>query len=175
MSKLKELTWENHQNAERTAFARKLMNGITPEQYHTYLYNQFIIYGSLESLADLEDIEDIRRAKRISIDLKELEYEYGFKRTKDKLKPSAVDYINYLPTLDNDELMAHVYVRHFGDMYGGQMIKKRIPFTKGAMYDFDNVEDLKTKVRTMLDDEMAEEANICFKYATKLFEELNNE
>jgi hypothetical protein len=55
------------------------------------------------------------------------------------------------------------------------MIKKRIPFTKGVMYDFDNVEDLKIKVRTVLDDEMAEEANICFKYATKLFEELNNE
>ena len=42
MSKLKELTWENHQNAERTAFARRLMGGITPEEYHTYLYNQFL-------------------------------------------------------------------------------------------------------------------------------------
>ena len=175
MSKLKELTWENHQNAERTAFARKLMNGITPEEYHTYLYNQFIIYGSLESLADLEDIEDIRRAKHIGTDLKELESEYGFKRTKDKLKPSAVEYINYLPTLDNEELLAHIYVRHFGDMYGGQMIKKRIPYTTGKMYDFEDVEILKAKVRALLNDDMAEEANISFKYATKLFEELNNE
>lgn len=174
MSKLKELTWENHQNAERTAFARKLMRDITPQEYHTYLYNQFLIYGSLESLTNLEGIEDIRRTKRIGNDLKELEKKHGLKRNKEQIQPSAVEYINYLPTLDNDELMAHIYVRHFGDMYGGQMIKKRLPFTTGTMYDFDNVEDLKMRVRSMLNDDMAEEANICFKYATKLFEELNN-
>ena len=123
----------------------------------------------------VEDIEDIRRAKHIGTDLKELESEYGFKRTKDKLKPSAVEYINYLPTLDNEELLAHIYVRHFGDMYGWQMNKKRLTYTTGKMYDFEDVEILKAKVRALLNDDMAEEANICFKYATKLFEELNNE
>ena len=65
-------------------------------------------------------------------------------------------------------------ISHFGDMYGGQMIKKRISFTEGTMYDFDDVEILKAKVRAKLCDDMADEANICFKYATKLFEELNN-
>ena len=59
-------------------------------------------------------------------------------------------------------------------MYGGQMIKKRLDFTSGTMYDFDNVEDLKMKVRSMVGEDMADEANICFKYAAKLFEELNN-
>ena len=133
-----------------------------------------MIYGSLESLTNLEGIEDIRRTKRIGIDLKELEKTQGLKRTKEQLQPSALEYINYLPTLDNDELMAHIYVRHFGDMYGGQMIKKRLDFTSGTMYDFDNVEDLKMKVRSMVGEDMADEANICFKYAAKLFEELNN-
>lgn len=173
MSKLKELTWEHHQNAERTAFARKLLNGITPEEYHTYLYNQFVIYGSLESLANLEGIEGIKRAKKMAADLKELENEYNIERTPGKIKPATGRYLNYLPTLDDEELMAHVYVRHFGDMYGGQMIKKRIPGS-GTMYDFEDVETLKTKVRSMLNDEMAEEANVCFKYATELFEELND-
>ena len=133
-----------------------------------------MIYGSLESLTNLEGIEDIRRTKRIGIDLKELEKTQGLKRTKEQLQPSALEYINYLPTLDNDELMAHIYVRHFGDMYGGQMIKKRLDFTSGTMYDFDNVEDLKMKVRSMVGEDMADEANICFKYAAKVFEELNN-
>lgn len=172
MSKLKELTWENHQNAERTAFARKLLCGITPEEYHTYLYNQFVIYGSLESLANLDEVENIKRAKKIAADLKELESEYGLKRTPDKIKPTTEKYINYLPTLDNEELMAHIYVRHFGDMYGGQMIKKRVPGS-GTMYDFDDVESLKATIRAKLNDDMAEEANICFKFATELFEELN--
>ena len=112
MSKLKELTWNNHQNAERTTFARKLLGGITPEEYHTYLYNQFVIYGSLESLANLDDVENIKRAKKIAADLKELESEYGLKRTPDKIKTTTEKYINYLPTLDNQELMAHIYVRH---------------------------------------------------------------
>lgn len=172
MSKLKELTWNNHQNAERTTFARKLLGGITPEEYHTYLYNQFVIYGSLESLANLDDVENIKRAKKIAADLKELESEYGLQRTPDKIKSITEKYINYLPTLDNEELMAHIYVRHFGDMYGGQMIKKRVPGS-GTMYDFDDVESLKEKIRAKLNDDMAEEANICFKFATELFEELN--
>ncbi len=64
-----------------------------------------------------------------------------------------------------------MYVRHFGDMYGGQMIRKRNPGS-GRMYDFDNVEELKTTVREMLHDDMAEEANRCFEFAMELFEEL---
>jgi hypothetical protein len=31
MSKLKELTWANHQKAERTEHARKLLKGMTPK------------------------------------------------------------------------------------------------------------------------------------------------
>ena len=52
------------------------------------------------------------------------------------------------------------------------MIKKRIPGS-GTMYDFDDVESLKATIRSKLNDDMADEANICFKYATELFEELN--
>jgi heme oxygenase len=56
-------------------------------------------------------------------------------------------------------------------MYGGQMIKKRNPGS-GTMYDFDNVEELKIRVRSMLSDDLAEEANRCFEFAIQLFTEL---
>jgi heme oxygenase len=75
---------------------------------------------------------------------------------------------------DKEEFLAHLYVRHFGDMYGGQMIKKRNPGS-GKMYDFNNVEELKTTVRAMLNDDMADEANTCFEFAMQLFEELEDE
>jgi heme oxygenase len=54
------------------------------------------------------------------------------------------------------------------------MIRKRNPGS-GTMYDFENVEELKTTVRSMLHDDMAEEANICFQFAMQLFEELESE
>ena len=73
---------------------------------------------------------------------------------------------------DPDKLMAHIYVRHMGDLSGGQMIARKIPGS-GTMYQFDDdVDVLKDKIRTRLDDSMADEAKICFDFATQLFKEM---
>ena len=66
-----------------------------------------------------------------------------------------------------------IYVRHMGDLSGGQMIAKRTPGA-GNMYQFDeDVDILKDKIRTRLDDSMAEEAKICFEFATELFQQMS--
>lgn len=179
MSKLKELTWENHQRAERTEHARKLLKGMTPEEYHRYLYNQYVQYAALETRANelgvLSGIEHIQRAEHIRADMFELEKQYSIERSVDLLCPVVFEYVEHVMALeDADDVLAHIYVRHFGDMYGGQMIRKRNPGS-GSMYDFENVEELKTIVRTKLRDSMADEANRCFEFAMELFEELNNE
>jgi heme oxygenase len=67
-----------------------------------------------------------------------------------------------------------MYVRHFGDMYGGAMIAKKVPGS-GMMYYFEEKEELKEKLRSLLNDDMADEANRCFEFAIRLFEELVNE
>jgi heme oxygenase len=73
---------------------------------------------------------------------------------------------------DPEKLMAHIYVRHMGDLSGGQMISKKIPGS-GTMYQFDeDVDGLKEKIRTRLDDSMADEAKIAFDFATKLFQQM---
>lgn len=177
MSKLKELTWENHQKAERTEHARKLIKGMEPEEYHRYIYNQYVQYAVLESRAKelkvLNGIEDICRASSILQDLEELEREYNIQRNTDLLCPVVGHYAAHVMTLsDHNDLLAHIYVRHFGDMYGGQMIRKRQPGS-GTMYDFKDVETLKTVVRSRLKDSMANEANRCFEFAMQLFEELS--
>jgi len=179
MSKLKELTWENHQKAERTEHARKLLKGMTPQEYHRYIYNQYVMYAALESRASqlgiLDGIEDIQRAELIRADLTELEFEHNIQRNTDLLCPVVNRYVGHVMILDNaDDLLAHIYVRHFGDMYGGQMIAKRNPGS-GKMYEFKDVEELKIKVRSMLKDDMAAEANRCFEFAMELFEELQVE
>lgn len=176
MSSLKDLTLEVHQRAERTSFASKLIKGLTPDEYYRYLYNQYMIYSILESAAErvLSDIKDIFRADRIYADLRELENEHQIENTANLLMPVVREYEKHVMNLDRNGLLAHIYVRHFGDMYGGQMIKKRNPGS-GTMYDFDNVEELKIRVRALLSDDMADEAKICFEFAIQLFTELSNE
>jgi heme oxygenase len=176
MSRLKELTLEVHKRAERSEFASKLIKGLTPEEYHKYLYNQYMIYSILEDAARrlAPDLKDIYRAEHIYADLRELEKEYAIGTTPALLMPVVRDYERHVINLDRNGILAHIYVRHFGDMYGGQMIKKRNPGS-GTMYDFDDVEELKTRVRSMLSDDMADEANRCFEFAIQLFVELQNE
>ena len=179
MSKLKELTWKNHSKAERTEHARKLLKGMTPQEYHRYIYNQYVQYAVLESRASqlgvLDGIEHIQRAEAIRTDMMELEIEHDIQRNTDLLCPVVNEYTQHVMNMENeDDILAHLYVRHFGDMYGGQMIAKRNPGS-GAMYVFEDVEELKTTVRAKLKDEMADEANRCFEFAMQLFEELGEE
>ena len=85
------------------------------------------------------------------------------------------DYLDHVKTIvdDPDKIMAHIYVRHMGDLSGGQMIKKRVP-GEGRYYQFSKpVDELKDLIRTKLNDDMADEAKICFDFATRLFQEMN--
>ena len=176
---LKELTWENHKNAERKKFASILMSGnIDPKLYYIYLTNQFYSYNVLEQLLREKgfppELYGVFRAEAIKQDMQELEELHGFVFDPMILTPSQTVYTVYLENLEYEELVAHMYVRHFGDMYGGAMIQKRVPGS-GRMYEFEDKETLKAKLRELLTDDMAEEANVCFEFAIKLFEELCDE
>ena len=73
---------------------------------------------------------------------------------------------------DPQKLMAHIYVRHMGDLTGGQMNRKRSP-VEGRYQQFDcDVNEYKDKIRAKCNDDMAAEAKICFDYATELFKEM---
>lgn len=173
---LKELTAENHKSAERKQFAKTLMSGsIDPALYYKYLTNQFYSYAMLERHLPLFELglDDIRRANLIRDDLQELEATYGFVFSGALITRSTQEYLTYCESTKNS-LIPHMYVRHFGDMYGGSMIAKRIP-GRGKMYEFKDKELLKTKVRGMLDDSMADEANKCFEFAIRLFGELESD
>ena len=177
---LKELTWENHKSAERKKFAKTLLSGsIDPALYYKYLTNQFYSYVALEYKLPLSllGLEEIRRSNLMRDDLQELEQTYGFVFDGNLLTQSTQEYITYCEELYVNNpagLIAHMYVRHFGDMYGGAIIKKCVP-GKGRMYEFNDKEDLKLKVRALLHDDMADEANACFRFAIRLFGELDDD
>lgn len=179
---LKELTWENHKKAERKGFASTLMSGkITPDLYYKYLTNQFYAYIMLEEslrVCGFGKEHPVYRATKILNDLQELEREYELVFDPALITPSITQYITHVENLEKsknlDGLIAHMYVRHFGDMYGGAMIAKKVPGS-GKMYEFEDKENLKTLLRELLNDDMADEANRCFEFAIRLFEELGNE
>src|SRR6056300_958001 len=111
---LKELTWENHKKAERKKFASVLMSGdIEPELYFKYLTNQFLMYSVLEQKIDLESLglNDIRRSSLILQDMMELGFHTG--DVNNYSLPVAKDYIQYISTMTSEQLIPHMYVRHF--------------------------------------------------------------
>ena len=176
MSNLKELTWEHHKNAERQAFVKELLGGISEERYATFLFNQHPQYNIVEMFAmalGLLDDLPIRRAPAIHEDYQEL---WGIgNANQPPLLPVVKEYMNHIMSIKDDpnKLMAHIYVRHMGDLSGGQMIAKRVP-GQGRVYQFDgDQEKIKEAIRAKINDSMADEAKICFDFATKLFQQMD--
>jgi heme oxygenase (biliverdin-producing, ferredoxin) len=177
MNNLKELTKEQHKNAERSLFVKNLLKKqITPFQYYVYLSNQFLMYSTLEHHVEesgiLRGLENIKRSLAIAKDLSELEKEHNFRPT-DVLN-STMKYMKYIYKIkeDRDKLLAHIYVRHMGDLSGGQIIKRFTPGS-GAYYEFDSdVTELKEKLREKLHDGLATEAKNCFEMISEFMEEL---
>lgn len=163
---------EKHDLAEKHPFVKLLFaGGVSPSIYAEYLLNQYLMYNHLEQLAEvaglLNGVETVKRAESILTDFKEL-------NCQAKVFKTSTDYIQYLNTISKEKLMAHIYVRHFGDLFGGQLMKKVVPGS-GSMYNFENRSALIQELRSRLNDDLAEEANIALDWALKLFSELANE
>ena len=204
MKTLKELTWEHHKEAERQKFVKVLMSGkINPEIYAIYLANQHKTYDVLEAMAMadglLDDMPEIRRAPHIKKDFDEL-WTYSWQPV---IFPTTEKYIKYVAETLMDcpeKIIAHIYVRHMGDLSGGQMIKRKIPGA-GTMYDFNfrykdgdgskkfqTIEEMKSALRLKVDsfqkysdastitenvNNVVYEARTCFNFATLLFKDID--
>ena len=172
---LRELTHEAHKSAETQPFVKILFSGkINPKLYATYLKNQHPCYEILEVCAMphglLSGMPDVRRAPAILQDFQELWTEEDGEA---QIMPSTEAYIKYILSIKDDpkKLMAHIYVRHMGDLAGGQMIAKRVPGS-GNYYKFAEPDALKAVIRERISDDMADEAIVCFKYAEDMFKDM---
>jgi len=171
---LRDLTHDAHRAAETQPFVKILFSGnIDPKLYATFLKNQHPCYDILEAYAMLSGVlnglPDVRRAGKINADFLEL-----WKEEQDPtIVPAVKRYMDHIVSIKDDpkKLMAHVYVRHMGDLAGGQMISKRVPGS-GTMYQFEDPDALKAAIRERISDDMADEAIICFGFATDMFKEM---
>ena len=189
---LKKLTESAHRKAEQSKWAQLLISGdMTNRQYGQYLYNQLQVYSALEARANELNLfskypilKKVARVNNISSDLAFFKYHTG-------LEPSTLKYMDYTTSMNEEEVLAHIYVRHFGDMHGGQIIKSKLPEpildaipidsdgTRDVdkewwtnLYTFEDKYDVIKEIRTLLTLDMADEANICFEYAMDLFHDL---
>ena len=172
---LRDLTKDAHTSAERQEFVKLLFSGsIDPQLYATFLKNQHPMYEILEVTAMphglLHGLPDIRRAPAILEDFLEL---WGDNQLQPQVCPVVNHYIDHIMRIADkpERLMAHIYVRHMGDLAGGQMISKKVPGS-GRMYQFAEPDALKAAIRERINDEMAEEAIVCFDFAKQFFIEM---
>lgn len=191
---LKKLTDSIHRKAEQTKWSQLLVSGnMTCEQYGQYLYNLLYIYSVLETKAtefgifrEHPNLSPIQRIFRLTMDR-------GWYHYESEYEPSTHEYIEYLEQCDKEQILAHMYVRHFGDMYGGQIISKNVPSPKDGLawknrdqedlpditiedytqyFKFENKSEMIKIMRGLLSDDMADEAIQGFKFAIDLFSDL---
>lgn len=177
MSSLKDLTSQKHTEAETQPFIKSIFAGKVDEnKYIDYLYQLRIIYEYLEKTGDrlgiFEGIEKLKRTRAITLDYTELS---NNQVTLNDIKNSTIDYLEYLDTIkdDKDKIMAHIYVRHMGDLFGGQALAKLLPGPNN-MFKFEDIPLLVAGIRSRLDISMADEANRAFDFNIEMIKEYND-
>lgn len=176
MTILREITNAKHREVEALPLIQTIMKGnVTKEQYVCYLFELANIYDVLETLAGncgvLSGLEGIERTNALHMDLEELNSNYHRPLTQ-----STLNYIAYLTNLaiNKDKhhlLLAHVYVRHMGDLYGGKLMARVVPGS-GRTYQFDDRPGIIKAFNEKLTIDLGDEANIAFDHFINIFTEL---
>jgi len=178
LSTLKELTADVHAEAESQPFIKSIFSGnVDKGKYADYVCQLFHVYGLMEILASKHDIfngmEDLKRAKLAQQDWTELCADPA--TTVFKIRPATLTYLQYLNSIQDNpkKLLAHVYVRHMGDLFGGQQLAKLVP-GNGHMYKFEDIPLLIKTVRSKLDVSLADEAIVAFTHNIAIIKEYND-
>lgn len=131
-----------HRQAEHTGLMSQLLKGkLSPAAYCRLLRNLHALYAALEtglarhaahpSIAPIH-LPELTRTTAIESDLRAL-HGQGWERDIE-LTPGAADYVRHLQqlTLERPALLAaHSYVRHLGDLHGGQVLGRVVSSMPG--------------------------------------------
>jgi heme oxygenase len=160
-----------HSEAERSGLMVRLLRGnIAQTEYCRLLRSLHAIYSALEQAlarnaarADLAPVclPELARTAALEDDLSVLHGE-GW-REDIAIAESAAEYVRHIELLEASQpalLAAHSYVRHLGDLYGGQMLRRVVASSFGLgdgigtrFYAFgtERVADLIARYRAGLD------------------------
>jgi len=164
---LREAVKDIHHAAERTKWSQMMISGdMRLEQYAAMLYNMHPIYTELERTG-LITKPQVLRADRVQADLDSVG------GTNHGLCLSTVYYVRHLETLDDRDRWAHIYVHYLGNMYGGQMIGRRLPGQHSHLL-FEDLDGCIAYVRSNLQDVRTDTAVSAFEWTIKVYDELHN-
>ena len=162
---LKEATALLHSKAEKMMFNQRMFRGeLSQFEYLNYLIQQSYIFQEIENRKLPHP--NLQRLSSINEDINELGG-YTFKISK-----PTTDYVVYLGDLNQSSLNAHIYLNYLALMFGGQMMKSKVPGS-GKMYEFEGeMMELIGSIRAIQNDEMADEVNKGFQYIINILDEL---
>ena len=154
-----------HRTAEQTALAQAMIRGtLDIPLYYQFVYNMREIYAAIERrIPDLPS--NIVRADQYDYDIQMMNIEHG------QIVPGVAHYVHYLETLPITDVWAHTYVHYLGNMYGGQMLKKRMPGSSRHL-DFVDVQNSIAYIRERIVDIRHEEAIRSFEWTIRIYDEL---
>ena len=166
MVSLKEAIAEKHSIAEQKKFNQRMYKGeLEKDEYLHYLIQQYYIFKEIESRKLPSD--SLTRYHNVKKDIIELG---GFIfSTLDSTK----EYIKYINSLDDNSMLPHVYLNYLALLYGGQMMKSKVPGS-GNMYEFEDKQTAIASIRAVQQDSWADEANIGLDYVIKIYDELQS-
>lgn len=164
MIPLKEAIEQKHRQAERMPFNQLMFSGkLTTNQYGVYLRQLAEIFKVLE--AENLPHPALNRSQAIQDDMAELNY------LDDVVLGSTVDYVNHLSSLTADKKLAHIYLHYLALMFGGQMMKQKVPGS-GNMYVFESMQESLRAIRQLQQDSWADEANTGLDFFIGILDEL---
>ena len=160
-----------HNAAEHTALSQMLVNGdFTAEEFVVYLSNMQIIYSKLESCGIITH-EPLKRSRLILADIKNNQQLLPHDHMPIPTLSTVYDYADYISALAPSQLWAHVYVHYLGDLYGGQIIAKALPYSC-AYLEFHDRPACISYVRSNIENCDPQQAIVAFEWVIKIYEEL---
>jgi heme oxygenase len=169
MKPLREATQEKHKQAEQMPFNQRMLRGeLSKEEYMHYILQQYMLFLQIEN--HTLPHQSLKRADRIFSDIEELTEEVSV--IDFKMLNSTGQYITHLAQLSSEDILPHIYLNYLALMFGGQMMKSKVP-SKGEMYDFDDMDECVQSIRSIQKDEWADEVNKGFQYIIDILDELD--
>lgn len=170
MIPLREATGEKHKIAESMIFNQRMVKGeLSKNEYLSYLIQQLTIFDAIE----VHELPNplLNRFNKILEDIKELS---GNDIIQTSQLESTNQYKKYLNSLTKEQILPHIYLNYLAIMFGGQIIKSKIPGS-GKMYEFDgDIREIAGSIRAIQKDEWANEVNTGFDYLINIYDELQN-
>lgn len=167
MATFRELTQASHDAIEQLPLNKAIFEGsVTEAQWDMLLQQKYYLYRYIEERVEMP--ENLKREKFLWEDARIAE------RATSTLLPSTQRYIQHLQNLDDNYVWGHMYVHYMGELFGGQVLKKMIPFAKSHM-DFESRKELVDWIREQLagrEQELAGEANYGFELSMRMYDEI---